>query len=504
MLAASGFVKEFFILLLIAVLVQPWRHSVSQDDATYAFQALSFSRADFVLHPDTMAFVLPQSLLGAVVSQFGSPLVACTLLTWLLFGVMVVLTKRFAQLSLTLVFSLFAVPFWIQYGASFLYEIYVAVFLLLLTAQWRKDGRFLFPLAFLLTVQMQLFVIVPLFFGVTSFFQKRYRAGFALLLGALVGIGVYGLWPHSLMQVASASYLFHQERSWKEMFFCGFQLLLGFGIFLIPLTQWSVRRFGGSLVVLCGCWYAIWNSSLPVLSAGVFFSDYLPRSLAALLIAGGVLGWCGVSDLLPKKWSLMHAPFVAVGCVLLAAYAFRGVNDVRYTMLLVPLVIGVMRPGVRLGSHLGFLIPSMALSIFLNRYQLDTVQARWDLSAQLEQSGADIKSISAGYGHDHFFLESDCIVAASKKVGSLQSPEFATRIWRRIPRVYEDGWVPKYVIKPYQLFGVNISLAVHQSAGQNQAPFRIYHYRSLGLPHALAVFKNEYPQLAWCFLEGKE
>lgn len=513
------FSRCWFIIafILLTCLVEPWRHSVSQDDATYAAQAISFSKGVFRLSSDAMAFTLPQTFFGAValkVIPFFSPLSILNSISWCVFFAFLAIMIFGLGIHPILGLSIFTFPFWIQYGASFLYDSYVALFLVILISGFYKSstdrvlGALILCLSsFLISIQLQSWMVLPFCLSIACGVLRRPKSAVGLFLGGATGFAVYVLWPHSLMQQSSAYYLLRSGRSVADSVTCTFQLMIGLGLFWIPLMHrhWNIRKIWKTIAIQSVVFAVLWMSSSPILAAGVFFSDYLPRALAILLVSLGIWGWSGTSDLWPKKITWQEIPFLITAAVILIAYGLRGVNDIRYTMLLVPMSLWIFHEKLshkpRIGNNFGFLGLMATLSIFLNRYNLDTVQARWDLARELESSGVMPSLISAGYGRDHFRLEEKCVLAAYEKLGnpSVESYHFFEHIYRHIPRVYKAGWVPRFVIKPYRIFNKTLLLKSNLTPGQTQLPVRIYPYTSLGVSHALAVYENTSFQSAWCF-----
>ncbi|MGK5082442.1 hypothetical protein WDW37_03975 [Bdellovibrionota bacterium FG-1] len=506
----------FIFWIILTVLIQPWRNSLSQDDAVYAVQALSFAQGSFHFHPDPMAAALPQSVLGGLAIRafpFFKPLVVLNSLTWLLNLAVMCVLQAATGASALLICGLFSIPFWTQYSASFLYDLYAVLLLSLLLWTLQKQARLatiaVACLSFLLFLQLQSLLVVSLLLSAAYFYSKKYRQGLALLLGVIIGVEVFSSIPHGLYQQAAPYFLFHPSRSWKVMAYCFLQLLVGLGFFLLPATQgfsqWPVR-----LGILVGALQLAFIGFLlfvqaPVLAAGVFFSDYLPKILALSITSLGVLGWAGAVSLRPTRWSPQQIALAAAALIIVVLNAYRGANDIRYMMLLVPLILIIFREKLSqrplaTSNRIIFAL-SFFLSIVLNRYSLDTTEARWHLAALLESQGTPQKQISAGYGRDLFMFEEECTMAAYQKIGRppLDSPVFFERVFSKIPRVYADEWIPQFVIKPYIAFGKTLALKVNRAQGQEGTASVVYPYSSLGVKHALAAFENKDFRNAWCF-----
>jgi hypothetical protein len=486
--------------LLLTLLIRPWRNSVSQDDGTYAWQVLSFLKGEFVPHPDNISAVRIQTSLGAAWVGFWqfvfsllhvdvSPLILLNLLTWVLFIMLMFFCMRHFKWSPVFTVGVFSTPYWIQYGASFLYDIYAVVGICLFLG----GGRFIrVVVSFLSALQLQSLAVLPFVMGA---FRRRW----VWVMTSLASVFVYFVLPRSLFQISllQGGNGAFSGRSIVSVIATAVQLACGFGFFFIPwierqsLLEKRALRLKIALILHGALWVLLWKSSLTILAAGLFFSDYLPRVGSAFIATLGVWGLVG-SGLLGSLARSKELSVVSIG--FWAIYSLKGVNDLRYAMIAVPLGWWALKNRaaihMRIGDSWIFSSVAMTLSIFLNLYNLDTVGARWDAARMLEARGVKAQEISAGYGRDVFTLEADCTRLAHEKGQN----------WRPfVPRVYQVEWTPRYVVKPYEFFGRRVGLPVNQMNGQGGSNFEVIPYRSFGFSHALAVYQNGQFVPARCF-----
>ena len=523
--------KLLYFWVFLTILVRPLRVFLTQDDATYAKQAILFATKDFRFPADTIAPTLPQTSIGAfLVSLFGSsidPIIILNGMTWIVFLAVMLVLKRWLKLNTLMTVGLISVPYWLQYGCGFLYDLYVVLLEALLLWLWDasqskpknyKSALGIITLSALGPLQLQTLFLINGFLIFTGFIQRKLILALYVLLGSVLALIVIGVLPSSLWQQVQA-HIFTQNFltfQYPIISICStaFQFLLGIGFFLLPLVplpqNWSKKKMLLTAWLHIVITFVLWLSPISVLAAGAFFSDYLPRVLGAFLVGAGVWGWSAV--MCPRRWSLSKdAPIIGVILLFALIYGYRAINDMRYAMILMPLVFWSLKVRIQnstmdakrhvIGGSVPWVVAMWSLSIFLNSYLVDTSVARWSTAHALEKRGVPVHRISAGYGRDHFELEDVCIRKAYAKLGypSFDEPAFMQHIHRNVPRVYQDEWVPEYILKPYRLFGVPITLKANQQVGQHQSAEEVVYYKQLGLiPHQLAVFKNDSPQDPWC------
>lgn len=503
---------------ILTLILLPWKNSLSQDDGTYAWQALQWSQYSWSVHPANVAAVIPQTFLGAIaVSLFSflKPIIVLNLLTWSLFLLILGLTATWTGSSLIFLISIFSYPLWIQYSASFLYEIYSSALILgLLLSIDQKESKFQWLLvslfSFLIPLQVQTTSIIPVSLGLFYFIflPIRRKLALSLILCPMIGLITYYLLPQSILQQTLLLTIGAREFQLKTFSFFFLQLLLGFGSLLLPFMRnfknWSLRLWISSLFLFLTSYALLYFSDAPILSIGVLFTQYMPRSIAILPIAIGAFGLVGCTPIMMRALNdsikrVDTLAFLVSMCGFFAFYSLKGINDFRIAMIFVIFFIFSIRPFLQLESKLGesklFTASLLALSLFVNSYNLDTTEARWKLAASLEKEGKSPAEISAGYGRDVFNLEATCIDRAQQK---LDSNSFSHFLFFNVPRCYNYEWTPKYLIKPHKIFGKTLSLQLNRQPGQDQAPQKIYPYRSLGLQHELAVFENPHPTFSWC------
>ncbi len=532
--------RSWFLLAVFAaltLLIQPWGNLVCQDDAGYALSALKFSAGHLGPHPLSLGMLLPQLLAGALslkIFYFLPPLVVLNLLTWVGYLCLVAVAYFFTEWDSRVIATFFLMPLWAQYGASFLYEIYDALLLaalvILLTQesalkedpkQASKLGRLfgIFILSGLLPVQQQTLVIFPALWGGLGILRREWRSreNYALLGGAFAGLIFYFLWPKGAMQ---AGFLRGLARSWQTMGFGGvyfafaytLQLWVGYGLFLIPLLDLRELKPRTVLLLLAlqaTLWFVMVRSPAPGLAAGVLFIDYLPRTATLALNSFGVWGLWVLFKTWDPKSKLLWGTLTAVA-ILAAFDTFRLVPDVRYLMIAAIPILFLSRRQLKasrgiLGASAVWLALSFAVCAFTCAYNLRTNEARWQGAAGLEAQGVPPRQISAGYGRDSYRLAFDCVTSALAKLEQevghdyLKSPRFFETVYAYNTRIYELGWVPRYLIKPATLFGVDLTLRKNTSSLQSSRPVRWIDYKVLGIPHRLAVYESAEPQASWCF-----
>ncbi len=526
----SEFFKNSWDLLafwcVCTFILRPFRIFFTQDDAAYAYQALLYARGDFRLHSDVLATVLPQTILGAGAISFGNlfgipTLINLNSLTWILFLVILLVLKYWLKTSSLVILGLVGIPYWFQYSLGFLYDLYALLLIVLFLWTWdlyvtkRKrclSSVLLAILALLLPLQLQSLFAFNVFILSMSVQKKEPMAFLTISAGTLLSAMILWIYPKNILQMAQI----HTWLQWKnihlaEIFRTAIQFCCGLGFFLIPLIP-SLRKWTRGAFVLASTFHFgltlfLWKCPGIILAAGVFFSDYLPRYLAAFLSAAGVWGLVGVRN--QFRFRTLN-DFMVMGLLLCFTffYSYRGICDLRYAFILVPLLLWWMKAHLfqfhveTLGSQTWFVSALLLLSLFLNSYLVDTTVARWKAAADLESIGIPIHHISAGYGRDLFALEDRCVRLAYQKLGS--PPGFTADLRKHLtllaPRVYQDEWIAEYLVKPHRFFGIPLSLKSQAQIGQEKDPFKIIPYWQLGfIPHQLALFKNQSFRKSWCF-----
>ncbi|MGE3974926.1 MAG: hypothetical protein AB7F59_10405 [Bdellovibrionales bacterium] len=513
------------LFLLCTAILQPWRTSFSQDDAVYARFVMDLAQGKWASHPLNWAGTWTQSLLGA--SLVGllpqvSPLALLTFLTWSLFWILIVSVWRRTRFSIFLIASYFLFPVWVQYGASFLTDVYTACLIALLwvlTEQVLSSSRqnffkyFVMILGIVLTgIQYQSFLALPFGWGLALLVAGKKRVGLTLVVGSLIGLAVYRFFPPSILQSEGIAWLIHhftQDLSFQIMkaSFTFLQLLLSIGLFLLPFVPWTSQTLKAARVLLplhLFLLVLLLKVSPEILAVGVLFTGYLPPVVGAAIVSAGVWGLYPVWQLMRaysfSQFALLYGTLFGV-FVLSAFNAFRGVQDVRYSIVLsLPFVFcfaRAARPSSLLGEKWFYLCPVLFVSLLTNLYNLETTSARWKLAESLEQEGISPYNISAGYGRDIFVFEPACIEKALQKAGADRGL-LLERIMAQFPRVYEDGAKPQFLIKPKKVFGKEITLQKNLREGQDLPPVRVHSYSVFGLPNEVAVIDTGTNVPPWC------
>lgn len=526
--------RIFLVLLLVTAVLRPWRNAAPQDDAAYSSSAVAMLNGE-PRHAGTIAMNATQFALGMATLQFTpaeSRVGALNALTWTVFVIFVCIFAGMTSLHWLLLISFFGFPLFFQYGSIYHGETYAAALLVLLigcvSGQFFSRQRPLrialgFVLSLLLGTQLQNMAAFPLFWGAFLFMRKDADKLFAasLIVGALGSVVAFGLVPHTPYQ---SSYAYWLKQYWVELggaaplhaVLYAVQLVVGLGLFLIPFLQWSKRSMrdwlvGGALHV---CVYVVlFLAPIAALSAGIFFTDYFPRFFAVFFISIGAWGWWGIWPLVRKleidRENLpVYGTVAALGAMLVFS-VFRFCLDLRYIMSwCIPIAFHLRGPlelSRPIGEKLWYAVPVLAVSLFLNSYLMNTTEARWRTADELAATGTPRNQISGGYGWNTYYTASDCIYAAIKKIETqlgtsdiYKRREFFDRVVNQYGRSHEDGWVPKYIIKPQKLFGYSLNLQKYRMPGQDAPPMKTVNYSVFGLPCALAVFENPNPVPAWC------
>lgn len=522
-------------LLLLTVILSPWRNSAPQDDGTYAFSAIQLAESGGPIHKGTIAMNLPQYALGvSLIKLFPNvpPLVLLNFMSWCLFAATVVLFYIFSGIHPLLLVGFFSFPLWVQYGTIFHYEIY-AIFLLVLLMGLTGCDRplrstrlhlvLLFLLSFLLGTQLQNMAAFPFFWGLGLIIgsEERKSWGFALIGGSVAAVLAFALMPKTPYQ---AAYTYWMTKTWIDMGasipfqFLGrlLRMISAFGLFLLPLVHYKKRSViewivGASLHAVI--FAVIYFADLGIFSAGILFTDYYPPIVSTFLNSLGIWGFWGLyplfrrriqtTDPLPILGSLVALAVIAVFCT------YRFAVDLRYVMSWSLVVLFHFRGQLKnpigvLGKTVLYIVPTLSVSIFLNLYLLNTTDARWQVAAELEKQGAAKKEIAAGYGWSSFMISNDCMVRILEKLRPesrediYKDEEFFRRFINLYGRNYEDEWVPRFIIKPSRVFGYQLNLNRWRLPGQENEPIRLVDYSVLGIPSQLAVFENQEPKPAWC------
>jgi hypothetical protein len=242
------------------------------------------------------------------------------------------------------------------------------------------------------------------------------------------------------------------------------------------------------------------------------FLDYLPSEIGYVFITSGIWGWIGVVQHFSKTQNQKEkipqiATLISILVVIFFS-AFRMATDIRYVLtcslpLLYHLRQTLASDKDSLGGKKLFFATYVVVSLFTNVYNLNTSEARWSAAKELQESGVSPKEISAGYGHDAFTLEHECITKILSKLSVLpdpiwKDPQFNQRIISRFGRSYSDEWVPRYILKPSTFFGHKLNLSKNRLEGQSAEPTKYFVYSVFGFKNELALFENSNPVPAWC------
>jgi hypothetical protein len=520
--------------VLSTVLLMPWRNSSSQDDEAYAFSAISMAFGTGEPHEASVATVFPQIALGAALLKLVPFLPAISVLnflTWVCFGLLIYISNRIMKLDSIFALSFFSFPIWFQCGSMFVYEVYGCLLLVSLLAlatnplksRWSQNLCVL-VISYLSGVQIQSFAAFPFFWGAAWILGKdrdRRISGASMVVGSLAALFSFmGVEKTAFQQ----GYLFWMLQYWSEqspfniLKIAGLQtlqMLLGAGLFLVPLLQ--VRRVvswagGLALAFQVGFVLLLSLNGSTALSTGVLFTSYMPPLIGIGLISFGIWGWLGFWDSYrgsPKNGFPLWSTALALGA-LLGFGIFRWATDIRFfvvwsIVLLFYCSCSSKNAGFRLGYSRIYLALVLAVSLLANRYSLDTTSARWEAAREYENLGIPRSQISAGLGYNAFHREHNCIKLAKAKLAKKytgpiwKEPEFFQRIINTYARSNEDEWLPRYVIKPSQMLGKRFDLKLNRSPGQDTEPVRRIPYTTFFLPNELSVFENQEIREAWCF-----
>ncbi len=509
--------KAFFIWIsILSLSLRPWRSSFSQDDSVYFKFAQNLSAGEWKVHTLNVAGVWPQALLGSLFLKFPfSPIPTLNILTWILFaGLILVMIRRYSQPALILAF--FAFPMWVQYGISYLPDIYLAV-LVYFTFLWFKKSNaqawLIFPLSVALLTQYQTTAAFILFWSVVLIWQKDKKGW--LGLGALgAALFVYALLPKSELQQFGLQIYLGRFDSLSiamlgEMFLKALQLLVGIGVLLLPTFSLSSRprTWVVGLATQFILLFIFYKFSDDIISAGVLFTNYLPKVLGAFFVTLGVWGWLGFFQ--SRAWRAPLALGALAASLAIALFdAFRTVQDLRYVfpMALIWFLVWLDEEDFSfkpVGQSWFWVVPVTALAVFVNLYNLETTQTRWQAAQNLIDSGVSDHDISAGYGWDLLTYEPTCTESALQKYRAAapadQGNILRSRILLKVPRAFEDEASPQYLIKPHSIFGKTLTLNRNLRQGQSNTPEQIMEYSVLGLKSSVAIINTGASKPAWCF-----
>jgi hypothetical protein len=535
------------IFVLFTVLLTPWRSSLSQDDAVYARFAMELTHDFAKVHPLNVGGIWTQALLGAQVLKIvphTDPILLLTTTTWLSFCVFIFVVGWFTRFPAFTLASFFLFPVWVQYGASFLPDVYSAVLVFILwwlyfsiesktlniAATYKNGWRILgIVLASVLAgIQYQVYLALPFAWGLAGIWKKRPRDAWPsyLLMGsAFLGLVVYSTLPKSVLQVDGVYWIlqgFLKDVGFNSyrFVFLALQLTLALGLYfipLLPLEKETLKKAPIMFLLQLIVAIVLLFVSPEVLSAGVFFTGYLPPVIGALLISTGVWGlfgvWIEYQRGMDKRlfWGLVLGTVIVI-----SFHSLRVVQDIRYAIVLsVPFLLLLSRRKslasgplvVRLGQKIFYLVPIFLVSLLTNLYNLETTEARWKLARELEERQVDPFQISAGYGRDIFVFEPACIQSALRKIVFQKKPSdpltrnsiYYERVVTKVPRLFEDEATPHYLIKPKMVFGKEITLIKNLRQGQNSEPIKVLNYTVLGLPNQVAVIDTGVNIAPWCF-----
>lgn len=536
----------FLFALVISVLLQPWRDVVGQDDASYAFFS-DLIRGGIWKSPDLLlAAAWPQALIGA---GFKNLFPFFPALSSYMFATFLIYLLNFSFFSWAAasqfdsrrdgslwVVALFLFPVTLQYGMAFLTETYVVCFLLLyfvFLKRWLTTHSLVFALTTILVtalivLQRQTYLIFPsasLFLILTSTDNRsRLKSVLPLFIGLLLALLVYLLVPKTFLQSAFIHAMFEKWGSYPNFAIFGaafvfriFQLLLAMGLFLTPLVfvrSWKISvalgLFGIQILVTIGL-YALPGD---LITAGVLFTDYLPRWVGAVFLSGGVWG-VGIASSFICRLTRTQAAIISTHLLIFLSFtAFLDAGDLKYVL---PAAMGLCFVGMQfikfdvllsLGTKqyfalIGYISIVGFVSVLTNRYYLDTLVARFQVARELEGSGVPAKLISAGYGRDSYLMGELCVQMAKEKIEAmepeLRAEQVAKHLVSTTPRQYEDETIFQYLVKPYIVMGKRMGLAKNRLVGQSDVPVKVVPYTVFGIPNALAVFENKNPRAAWCF-----
>jgi len=514
----------FFLVFTVAL--NPARSIVTQDDGVYSQFAIQLSQGQWEVHPLNVAGVWPQVLSSAFVLQLFpqmSSLVVLNMFTWSLFLLLILLVSTKLSGDLFFWLSFFFFPVWVQYGASFLTDIYTAILFWLLMLNVFKEKSSLYSniviyfLTVFLILQYQVFFFFPFSWGLFDFFKNKKNIKiWSQALGSVTALVILNVLPKSDLQSYGLSLYFERvflHHPFYELFqtsLLAVQLTLGLGLFLLPIVYLDfIKKFFlkillGQLILATFLYFF----ARDIIASGVLFTNYLPRAIGILFLSFGVWPLYQVYNDLKGKFSSAVPSFAGILLVIFFN-AFRQVQDIRYSMILsLPILwlVYAKRGSFQksIGTH--FLYTSLVIfvSLFVNTYNLETAQVRWDLANALENHGYGSYEISAGYGRDLFALEPECTRMAIDKIATSGLSEnkmkelFRERILLKVPRVYEDEGLPRFLIKPSQFMGRKIHLTQNRREGQDQKPIFKKSYKVFGLVNAVSVIATGDFQEPWC------
>lgn len=523
------------LLLLMTLLLCPWRNSASQDEAAYAYSAINFADGSTLRHAGTVALNLFQFAAGtAALKIFPSleQLSVLNFLSWFMFLGSVWFLHAWSRAPWQVVLGYFAFPVIVQFGSCYHGEIYSAFLLVLLIGflATAKTSSLLnlflgFFLSFLVGSQLQNMAAFPFFWGAFLFWkgEKSQRTlGISLMAGAVASLALFVYSPKTPFQ---SGYFYWLAQTWKGkgallpvLFLISMaQMFSGIGLFLFPMFKYKNRPLKSWLIVgmlQILIFALIKYSGIPVMTAGLMFFEYLPPTITIAILTTGLWGWFGIWPLLkecPERQS--NIPVLGTLFAFLAVWVFstfRYAIDIRYTMTwAIPILFHCRKELGQtkdiLGKRLAFMLPLLVGTIFLNLYLLNTTAARWAKAAELEQQGILKNEIAAGYGWNTFFIGSDCMYKVVEKLtrehgeGVWKEQVFFDKFINRYGWAYEDEWIPRFVIKPSKIFGYPLYLRRGRLPGQDSDPIEFVDYSVLGIPNQLAVYENKIGHKAWCF-----
>jgi hypothetical protein len=532
-------VKLAGILLLVTVLLCPWRDFATQDDGAYAYSAISFSNGSTLRHAGTIALNFFQFATGTAALKILPglpPLSVLNFLSWVFFVCGAYLFLAWTRIPWTIVFSYFAFPVWVQFGSCYHGEVYSGFLLILLLGFLlnadkfpNAAGGFLgFVLSFLVGTQLQNMAAFPLLWGAFLLLEKDNKKrllGLSLIAGSCASVLLFAFMPKTPFQSAYAYWLtqmwlmkgsllpFHYLVHMLQMF-------AAIGLYLFPLFCYKDRP-KRSWIMAALLHLAVFTiidlSGIAVMAGGVLFLEYLPRRLTIALLSAGVWGWWGAWPVISKafydKTSRDRVPVYGTMAAFVVVWifsTFRFALDIRYMMTWSIPILYHCRAELRERKHLlgkqpVFVLAALVITVFMNLYLMNTTAARWSTAADLEAQGATKKEIAAGYGYNIFMIGSECMYNTVDKLvkdhgeNVWKEQIFYDRFISRYGWVYEDGWVPRFVIKPSKIFGYPIYLKRGRLPGQDSDPVKFIDYSVLGIPNQLAVYQNSNPKIAWCF-----
>lgn len=496
----------------------PWRPIAGQDDASYAIFSDRIAQGIWDA-PNLLALAFPQCVLGAAFAKllpWVSSLSVYMLVAFLSYAFNLFLFQSFVR-NWWVTISLFIFPVTLQYGLGYLSETFVVTLLLLYllsVKRWiverRMDGAIgIIVFSMLIMAQRQTLMVVPLAVIFYLCTIRTIRSAAVPLVGLAASCIVYLLLPKTYIQSHFFPSLFAYWSRDPDFAINVLSRFIQFsyagGLFVLPVAicyRWSKPTLSLAFGLFAAGVALFTLTPIDPLSAGVLFTNYFPRVIGAAFLGIGAFSF------VPVLVQLRQIPLVASlsllfpWVILCLFIAFTNSGDIKYVLPAVLALAVFLKYNFEKRKFIAYLGVVGIISLFANRYYLDTVEARWTVAAKIERESIDRRLISAGYGRDYYVLGESCLEKIINQIKLAPNEESARvakqHLFDTIPRYYEDGAVFRYVVKPGKIMGKSVPLKRNVLTGQNSLPAWSYEYRVFGISNSLSIFENSQPVLPWC------